>query len=36
MDRVSDVSDALARKLFVWTFIYALAFGVAVLLILKG
>jgi hypothetical protein len=30
-----DPETALARKLFVWTFAYAVVFGFAVLLILR-
>lgn len=36
MEHIKDPADALARKLFVWTFIYAIAFGFGVFLILKN
>jgi hypothetical protein len=35
MERI-DTETALARKLFVWTALYAVAFGIAVALILRG
>lgn len=35
MENVSDPVDRLARKLFLWTVVYAIAFGFGVLLILR-
>jgi hypothetical protein len=36
MEQESDPALSIARKLFVWTVLYAVVFGFAVLLILRG
>lgn len=36
MDHVKDSADALARKRFMWTLVYAVLFAFGVLLILKN